>query len=377
MNILLLITTLRKGGAEKNFAYLCTNLLKMEPPVTPIVISIFDGYYHDALKKRNVLTFVIGEGNFLLRIRKILECAAFIIKNRKTISVSNAFLNHAGAIGTIIKIMTGIPFIYSIRNTYSIEHPFFANPISYVCHNIAVKFADIITCNSLYVFNKINKLYPSKRVRLIQNAIEISNKPSDHILEEVKEKYFRGTYKLYAITTCNLRNKGKDIETLLKVAGKFSQIGFVIVGGGVLLEKYRNTAKQARLSNVSFTGHQDNVIPFLFLSDIFILLTLHEGFPNSVLEAMASQLPVIASNIPQISCVLEDRVDCLLVENGNVDNICQAINTLLLDSNTYNSLITNALQKLRRVFSPEIMMAEYIKLYNFYSKKPFNVSMDI
>jgi len=89
-------------------------------------------------------------------------------------------------------------------------------------------------------------------------------------------------------------------------------------------------------------GH-NTVAEYMALADVFVLPTLHEGSSNVIVEAMASGLPIVSSNLPEI------RVQCksdfaTLVDPMNVDEIVNALNNILGDGNLREIMSQSALK---------------------------------
>ncbi|MFQ5589261.1 MAG: glycosyltransferase family 4 protein, partial [Nitrospiria bacterium] len=82
---------------------------------------------------------------------------------------------------------------------------------------------------------------------------------------------------------------------------------------------------------VSFTGVQPHeTIPALLReADCLVLPSLSEGMPNVVLEAMASGLPVVASNLPGIREVVQDGETGLLAEPGDARGLAKKLMTMI------------------------------------------------
>src|SRR5690606_40325536 len=64
------------------------------------------------------------------------------------------------------------------------------------------------------------------------------------------------------------------------------------------------------------------------LADVFVLPTLHEGSSNVIIEAMASGLPIVSSDIPEIRVQCNDNYS-ILVNPNSVDEIAEALNKVL------------------------------------------------
>lgn len=94
--------------------------------------------------------------------------------------------------------------------------------------------------------------------------------------------------------------KRKNHETVLKVLRQIKDKNFVylICGRGVLMEHLQNLTKQLGLeSKVKFLGFRKDIAEICKAADLFIFPSYQEGLPVALMEAMATGLPVIASNV--------------------------------------------------------------------------------
>lgn len=95
-------------------------------------------------------------------------------------------------------------------------------------------------------------------------------------------------------------NKNKNHETVLQVLSKLKDKNFIylICGRGVLKEYLERKIQELHLENkAKLLGYRSDVIEILKIADLFIFPSKREGLPMSVIEAMATGLPVIASNV--------------------------------------------------------------------------------
>jgi glycosyltransferase involved in cell wall biosynthesis len=104
----------------------------------------------------------------------------------------------------------------------------------------------------------------------------------------------------------------------------------VLAGGGPLLAAWREAAAAAGLSCVNFVGDVSDVDARLANSQVFVLLSDHEGHPISVIEAMRAGLPVIASNLPGIRAQITSGIEGLLTTHDPQD-IADAVERLVCD----------------------------------------------
>lgn len=109
-----------------------------------------------------------------------------------------------------------------------------------------------------------------------------------------------------------------------------TQIKFVIVGDGELREELEGYAKKLGISNdVIFTGFRGDLPEIYADLDIVVLTSINEGTPLSIIEAMASGKPVVATDVGGVPSFVKDGVTGFLIESGNVKSLSGAILKLL------------------------------------------------
>ncbi|MGN6264158.1 MAG: glycosyltransferase family 4 protein [Ginsengibacter sp.] len=141
----------------------------------------------------------------------------------------------------------------------------------------------------------------------------------------------------------------KGIYDILKAVKETSdkgiEIELKIYGSGSKLKEAKELAKDLHLNdNVHFEGWANQTVKLNALAetDIFVLPSHKEGFPNSLLEAMASQLPVIATNVGGVADLIKNEYNGILIEQNNVQALSDAMIQLATDGNVRRFLATNA-----------------------------------
>lgn len=123
----------------------------------------------------------------------------------------------------------------------------------------------------------------------------------------------------------------KGFDILLKafklVNKKIPNTRLTILGEGELQDTLENQIKNLSLANsVSLIGFRDNPYPYYKNADLFVLSSRWEGFPNVLLEALACNTKVVATNCKSgPSEILENGKYGRLVEVGNVDSLANAV----------------------------------------------------
>jgi len=160
----------------------------------------------------------------------------------------------------------------------------------------------------------------------------------------------------------------KGYPHLLEAAGavlkKFPDTRFLLVGFGKMEAELKKRASEINAEErIIFTGKRSDVPDLLQAMDVFVLASLIEGFPNALLEAMASSRAVIATRTGGIPELIENGLDGLLVPVGSSGALADKICALIKNSDMRNALGQAARLKIERDFSPARMVEDYKRLY--------------
>lgn len=146
------------------------------------------------------------------------------------------------------------------------------------------------------------------------------------------------------------------IESLSKLNNKIGDFEYHIVGSGDYLKICKQKVEEFGLGDkVIFHGYiphyDDRLVKFYQEADIFILpsITLKdynkEGIPGTIVEAMASGLPVISTYHAGIPYIIENEKEGLLVKENNVEGLANALQKLIEDREMRIELGRNAQRK--------------------------------
>lgn len=158
----------------------------------------------------------------------------------------------------------------------------------------------------------------------------------------------------------------KNHMTLIKgfvEARKTNQdLELFLYGEGELEEECKRFVREVNAEDyIHFRGLTDD--PFCVMSkmDIFILPSLWEGVPMTLIEAMGSAMPIIASNVGGIPNMLTDGIDALLI-NPTPEEVTNSLLKLTRDEEKCRQLGKNALRR-SELFSAKTMACNYLKIY--------------
>jgi glycosyltransferase involved in cell wall biosynthesis len=145
---------------------------------------------------------------------------------------------------------------------------------------------------------------------------------------------------------------------------KFPFIKFYIVGNGPFRPQLERLSENLGIqSHVTFAGEQEDMASVYSSINIFVLPSLNEGMPMTVLEAMAAGKPVVASSVGGIPQVVTSEDTGLLVEPGSVDSLRGALTRLIEDPAFRTALGNRAKTHVSQTYSVEHMARKYADLY--------------
>lgn len=118
-------------------------------------------------------------------------------------------------------------------------------------------------------------------------------------------------------------------------------------------------------SCVRVTGYAGyETVPEIYRgADVFVSPTYAEGFSNTILEAMASGLPVISTRAVGVVDCVRDRENGMLVEPGSVEQLCDAMAEVLTDFTLREKLAVNALNECRKTYSWTTIGRQIVDIY--------------
>ena len=152
------------------------------------------------------------------------------------------------------------------------------------------------------------------------------------------------------------------LEAFALVEKSFPDCCLKLIGDGDLEEETKQYAESLGIrEKVIFLGNQTNVYQFLQEADIFLLPSKFEGMPMTIIDAMGTGLPVVASAVGGVPDMLEDGESGMLVPCER-SAVAQAVLQLLRQEDLRKKLGTNALQK-SRTFGAEHMARCYQDCY--------------
>lgn len=296
----------------------------------------------------------------VLKLSKVLK--------EKRIDMIHCHKHKPAVYGTLASIVSGripvIAHVHGLFRTRSLKRR--------VTNWMLLKFVKRIIAVSESVRRDViesNWRIDPLKVVTVKNCIDLSTIDNIHVSKKEarlrlglsEDEIVFGTVGRLAAT------KGQFylLEAFTHVRTQLKSARLVVVGNGPLREKLENIARDSGvLPWVSFTGYRDDVFELLKGFDIFVLPSLAEGLSIALLEAMASRLPVIASNVGGIPEVFGGCQCGSLVPARDASALASAMIEIgSADSAMKNKLGEHGRQRIEEEFTTDVMIKKLTDIY--------------
>ena len=196
-----------------------------------------------------------------------------------------------------------------------------------------------------------------EKIPVIRNGLDLSKCM-------VKEDYALGTpIRLIHVGRFDVpKNHAGLLRSFGKLLETYPDCRLQLLGDGDLRQEMETLAADLKIADkVQFDGMQANVYPYLQNADLFVLPSIYEGNPMSIIEAMGTGLPIVATEVGGIPDMIRNRETGLLVPCEE-DAFCKACIELLDDEALRSALGKQAKQDSVR-FSAACMAQQYCEVY--------------
>lgn len=203
------------------------------------------------------------------------------------------------------------------------------------------------------------------RVTVVRNAIDTARFAAvpRGSAEAARTGITGGGDTLLALTLARLDGQ-KGLDHLLAAAAEVEGVMFAIAGDGPERARLEAEARARGVAgHVRFLGHRDDIPDLLAACDMFVLPSLYEGLPVSVLEAMAAAKPVVATRISGTNEAVVEGETGLLVPPADPGGLAAGIRKLAGDAGLRAALGAAGMERVRDHFSAGAMVERVMGLY--------------
>ncbi|HHW70100.1 MAG TPA: glycosyltransferase [Clostridiales bacterium] len=364
MKVLHIINNLGSGGAEKLIEELVPRINKKEGfKVDVLLLTDRKNVFYKNLEDNNIKVDIIS----LRKPRSpknIFHIRRHILEGRYDVVHAHLFPTiYWTSIASRLILKNKPKFVLTEHSTYNRRRG--KKCLRYLEKFIYSSYDKIISISQQTQNNLISWLMPKQnevdKFIVIENGIDIEKFKNAKPYK--KSEFFYGfdeSIKLVCMT--GSFSQQKDQPTLIKAMKELPQnVHLLLIGEGPLKQKNEKLAKEIGVDNrVHFLGFRDDVDRIFKTSDIIVLSSHWEGFGLVAAEGMAAGKPVIVSNVPGLTDVVDGAG--ILFDKGNEKDLANKINSLLTDAGKYKE-ISQLCFKRAALFDINTMVKRYIDCY--------------
>jgi len=374
VRVLQFVTLFGAGGTERQFMNLAHGLDPSRFDVHFACLKRSGEFLEDIEARRRPLTeYRIARLYGAQAMRRQLAFARAL--RRDGIEVVHTYNFYPNVFAIAAARLAGVPVIVaSIREIGDL-----LTPAQRRVQRLACRLADAIVVNAAAIKERlIGDGYDPERIVVIRNGIDLDRFGRSHEGGRLhRELNLPASAPLVAVFARLVPAKGIEyfLEAAASVAPRFPDVRFVVVGesrilqdGAIVEGPYRQElerfARRLGLAGrVVFTGFRLDVPELLPEMAVSVLPSLSEGLSNSVLEAMAAGVPVVATAVGGNPEAVEDGASGLLVPPCDAGALARAICAVLEDQELAGRLGRAARQRISDRFSNEQMVRRTERFY--------------
>ncbi|MFZ5644401.1 MAG: glycosyltransferase family 4 protein [Bacillota bacterium] len=245
----------------------------------------------------------------------------------------------AGVVGRLAAMIAGVPFVVmTVHNSIFYDHlPAWKTKIYAAAERfLAGRTKKIITVSEALRRELIfrEKIGPEKLIT-VYNGIEtdIFMGKKDRVYAESVLGIPSGK-KIVGTVARLAPQKGVKffIQAAALLAEKIDGLVFVVIGDGPLRHELEDEARKLKVADIIiFTGERKDVPGLMPGMDVFVLASVTEGLPLTILEAMVAGRPVVATRVGGIPEIIDEEVNGILVDPGDAMGLAAAVEAVLAD----------------------------------------------
>ncbi len=334
------------GGGQTNVLSIAKNADRTKYEIS---IAAAGGEKFEEEVQRNNITFYPIELPKLLRTKYLKKLETLYEEQKFDLIHTHGGV--AGFYGRILK--KHHPEIKCVHTIHGIHYINSGNllrkSVSKTIEQYLVQFTDRTICETHNDFLTAvkNKIADRVKTDIIPNGIDVSKfanlKKNSALINELglnAENFIIGNISRFD----EQKNQQLILQAAYFLIRKYPQMRFVFVGSGKHLKQMQDLTRDSNLEDyVIFAGEQENLVDYYSIFDIFVFPSLWEGMPYVLLEAMASRLPIICSNLPNMREVVKNDYSAFTINPRDMDDLFRKISAMYQSKDLREEMAQNAM----------------------------------
>lgn len=353
------VNNLNVGGLER----VVINLIKgLDQTLFDIYIVCLDGKgkLFEEIEREIKGSLILNKKDGI-DIYSIIVLRNYFVKNRIQIVHSH---NHSPMIysGAAIKLI-----LFNKPKLLFTEH----NQVSRLSGNELNKLSKYLKmADRIFTVSKSLIMLYKDKLNTNVDAVLYNGVP-ESVIYDVTKSRIRKEKELsdtdFVLCTVAILKKQKGLEYLIKALSELKNhedIKLLIAGSGILLEELEKQVHRYGLENkVFFLGYRRDLGNILSGSDVFVLSSIQEGLPMSIIEALAVGLPVITTDVGGCSELVIDNENGIVINSGSSGELADAILKLYKSREELGKYTQKNRERYKQLFSLDAMVNSHVQEY--------------
>lgn len=243
----------------------------------------------------------------------------------------------------------------------------------YPVERFCAKYTDCLITLNEEDFKNVNKFkFPAKTIEYVPGVGVSLKQFSVKSLDEKRKLRikFGFSHNDFILVCVAEINKNKNQKFLIKAIQKLNmegiQVKLLLVGDGTDKKQLEEYVKDKNLDkSVQFLGYVNNVNEILNLSDVLVSASHREGLPVNIIEAMASGLPVVCTDVRGQRELIENGINGYIYSIDDEVEFCNAVSKIRNGHENLELFCENNIKKVQK-YSQESVMCDMERIYRRY-----------
>lgn len=364
INLLYIVEGGHVGGAEQILLTIIKAIDKAQYKVTVCLLRSSD-VLEDELKGLGIPVFVL---NFAGKwdIVSIFRLAGFMRQEKIDIVHSSLYISNT--YGRIAAILARVPIIITWMHglVSSIRVPNRQHKID----KILARFTDcIVACSEIVKESIIDKeSIPAYKIRVVHNCVDLAQFDASFDASMIRRQLGIGMDEILIGNVAALDNEQKGQEYLIKAMPEIIKIypkaKLLLVGEGPSKTFIVQLADSLNITDkVILTGFRRDIPEIMNALDIYVSPSSCEALSISILEAMASKKPVVATHVGDTPALVIENETGYMVPPKDANSIASVVISMLANREKMRQMGKAGFKRVKARFTSELIIKEIEALY--------------
>lgn len=286
-----------------------------------------------------------------LQLKRIIQSFKF--------DLVHAHSSKAGILSRLAARSCGVPCVFTAHGwAFSDGVPLLHKLIGLILEKVCAA----ITTHTIVVSKADAKIAKHYRILKPGRYSVIHNGISDLSEKQKQANSKDGPFTAIMVARCCQQ---KDYASLIECYARYPDLGeLTLIGDGPMISQVKQLISQHRLTDrVTMLGEVTSIATHLEQCNLFILASRWEGLPMSILEALRSSMPVVATDVGGVSEAVIDGVNGYLFPRGDIDRLASCIRLIKSNHKLYSDMASKSRDMFEKNFTASQMLEKVDQIY--------------